>query len=88
MTLQSPKPYHEIGAFDAKTRLAELLRQVEEGEGFLITRRGKPVARLLPAQTDKDQDRGALLARMTARRKRLTPMAEPDFQALITRTRL
>ena len=38
----------EIGSFDAKTRLAELLREVEQGRAFTITRRGRPVARLVP----------------------------------------
>ncbi len=39
-----------IGAFEAKTHLAELLNRVERGEELLITRRGKPVARLCPVQ--------------------------------------
>jgi prevent-host-death family protein len=38
----------EIGAFDAKTRLSELLARVARGEVFRITRRGKPVAELRP----------------------------------------
>ena len=37
-----------IGAFDAKTRLPELLRAVQRGQRFTITRRGKPVATLAP----------------------------------------
>jgi prevent-host-death family protein len=40
----------EVGAFEAKTHLSELLAAVEAGEEVLITRRGKPVARLVPAQ--------------------------------------
>lgn len=39
----------EVGLFDAKTRLSELVQEVEAGESWTITRRGKPVARLLPA---------------------------------------
>jgi prevent-host-death family protein len=38
----------EIGAFEAKTHLSELLVAVEAGEAFTITRRGKPVAELRP----------------------------------------
>jgi len=37
-----------VGAFEAKTKLAELLDKVEAGELVTITRRGKPVARLMP----------------------------------------
>ena len=40
----------EIGAFEAKTHLSALLEAVEAGEEVLITRRGKPVARLVPAR--------------------------------------
>ncbi|MCG8505069.1 MAG: type II toxin-antitoxin system prevent-host-death family antitoxin [Sphingomonadales bacterium] len=39
----------EIGAFEAKTKLSELLRRVEEGESFRVTRHGRPVAILSPA---------------------------------------
>ena len=39
----------EIGAFEAKNRLGALLDRVEHGEEIVITRRGKPVAKLVPA---------------------------------------
>ena len=39
-----------IGAFDAKTRLSELLERVTRGEVFVITRHGHPIARLVPEQ--------------------------------------
>ena len=38
-----------VGAFDAKTHLSALLERVAEGESFVITRRGTPIARLVPA---------------------------------------
>ena len=37
-----------VSAFEAKTRLSELLRETERGRSFLIRRRGKAVARLVP----------------------------------------
>jgi prevent-host-death family protein len=36
-----------VGAFEAKTKLAELLDKVESGETVTITRRGKAVATLV-----------------------------------------
>jgi antitoxin (DNA-binding transcriptional repressor) of toxin-antitoxin stability system len=36
----------QIGAHDATTRLGELLDRVERGEEIVITRHGRPVARL------------------------------------------
>jgi prevent-host-death family protein len=38
----------DIGAFQAKTRLSELLDLVATGRRFRITKRGKPVAELGP----------------------------------------
>jgi prevent-host-death family protein len=38
----------EVGAFEAKTHLSELLAAVEAGETVTITRRGKAIARLVP----------------------------------------
>ena len=37
-----------VGSYEAKTHLAELLERVEKGERFTITRRGRPVAMLVP----------------------------------------
>ncbi len=36
------------GVRDAKARLSELLRDVQRGGEWLITERGKPIARLVP----------------------------------------
>jgi len=41
----------EIGSYDAKTKLPEILRRVEAGEAFTITNRGKPVADLVPSRS-------------------------------------
>src|SRR5690348_4128886 len=38
-----------VGAYEAKTHLAELLDRVEGGETITITRHGKPIAKLVPA---------------------------------------
>jgi prevent-host-death family protein len=45
----------EIGAFEAKTRLSELLEQVSRGRVFRITRRGKPVAELRPVTSSRQR---------------------------------
>lgn len=46
----------EIGAFEAKNRLSELLRATEAGRSFVITRRGRAVARLVPAVDESSLD--------------------------------
>ena len=45
-----------IGAFDAKTHLSSLLDRVAQGEEILITKRGRPVARLVPAVKDNQKE--------------------------------
>jgi prevent-host-death family protein len=45
----------EIGAFEAKNKFGHLLDQVEHGEAILITRRGKAVAKLVPAEPGFDR---------------------------------
>ena len=46
-----------VGAFEAKTKLAELLDKVEAGETVTITRRGKAVAELVRIRTVDEQER-------------------------------
>jgi len=46
-----------VGAFDAKTRLSELLDRVEAGEVIVITRHGTPIATLQPFDEDVDGKR-------------------------------
>lgn len=58
----------EIGAFEAKTHLSELLAAAEAGERVTITRRGQPVAELGPVA---GTDRSAALRRLADLRQRL-----------------
>ncbi len=51
----------EIGSYDAKTKLPEILRRVEGGEAFTITNRGKPIADLIPSRAgDKQKTEAAI----------------------------
>lgn len=38
----------EVGAFEAKTNLPRLLKRVQAGERFVITKHNRPVAELIP----------------------------------------
>lgn len=44
----------DIGAFEAKNTLGGLLDRVAQGEEITISRRGKPVAKLMPAESSRD----------------------------------
>lgn len=60
----------EVGAFEAKNKLSALLDRVEQGEEVVITRHGRPVARLVPSDGGIDPSRTlATLQRMRDRTK-------------------
>ena len=40
-----------VGVLEAETGIASLLQRVERGEEIVITRHGKPIARLVPTKT-------------------------------------
>jgi prevent-host-death family protein len=48
--------YIEVGSFDAKAKLSALLRDVERGQCYTITLRGRPVADLVPSGSTSHQD--------------------------------
>ena len=51
----------EIGAFEAKTHLPRLLKRVQAGERFVITKHNRPVAELIPFRThDASKIRAAI----------------------------
>ena len=44
---------YQVTVHEAKTRLSRLLREVVEGEDVVITRSGRPVARLVPVGRER-----------------------------------
>jgi prevent-host-death family protein len=74
--------YTEIGAFDAKTKLSEILRKVGQGERFTITRRGKPVADIVPSQI-KDRQRAAEAVRRLLAMPRIEGVSPETVKAWI-----
>ncbi len=60
-----------IGAYEAKTKFSQLIAGAEKGESFVITKNGRPVARLVPVATEQLVEAKAagerILARLDAR---------------------
>ncbi len=77
----------EVAVYEAKTRLSELLVDVEQGEQITITRRGVPVARLVGmiaakrGANSQRQQVGAAIAGLRELRKGVLP--EGDLRDLI-----
>jgi len=71
-----------IGIFEAKTKLAEICTAVaEDGADFVITRRGQPVARLVPVAVSPAPASTSLLQRLRSAESAYGPIdpAGPDF---------
>ncbi len=64
------------GSFYVKTHLSALLEEVEHGETVEITRRGKPIARIVPIESHDEARARALEA--LAYFKSLEPQPLPD----------
>ena len=61
-----------VGAFDAKTHLAELLDRVARGEKITITRHGVPAAVLVPVwKTEAKMTHREIVEGMRALRKKV-----------------
>jgi prevent-host-death family protein len=72
----------EIGAFEAKTHLSRLLREVERGRRYTITLRGRPVADLVPSERAVGADRKAAVHRMRSMPK-VAGVTDADVAAWI-----
>ncbi len=46
---------NEISTFKAKTHFSNLIVKIEHGESFLITKRGKPVAKIIPYKPETNE---------------------------------
>ena len=63
----------KVGAFEAKTHLAELLDRVAKGEKITITRRGIPAAILIPVDDKSLLSHQDIVEGLRALRKRVKP---------------
>jgi prevent-host-death family protein len=77
----------EIGAYEAKTKLPELLRQVQAGKRFTITNRGKAIADLVPSQSQEPKDPAAAIDKFLAFKKANPVRGRVDIKALIEKGR-
>lgn len=72
-----------VGAFEAKTHLSELLELAAMGERFTITKRGKPVAMIVPFEDEPSMTPGEAAAALRDLRTRLTLGEDLSVRELI-----
>jgi prevent-host-death family protein len=72
----------EIGAFEAKNTLGALLDRVEHGEEIVITRHGRPVARLVPNSGGIDRSQARAASERIRTRAAKVKLGRFDWNAL------
>ncbi|HZZ89568.1 MAG TPA: type II toxin-antitoxin system prevent-host-death family antitoxin [Caulobacteraceae bacterium] len=77
----------EVGVLEAKTHFSALLEEVTAGEEVTITRHGKPIAKLVPAEGLQDRAGPEVAARIRAIRdemeRRYGVVEDFDWKAAI-----
>ena len=73
----------EIGAYEAKTKLPELLRGIQAGNRYTITHRGEPVADLVPSEGTKGPGATTAVEQMTKFIAAAKPIKGVDVKKLI-----
>jgi len=68
-----------VGTYEAKTHLPRLPSQVEKGESITITRRGKPIAKLVPAEAAETKDVEQVIEEMLNYRDQHGPVLGDDL---------
>lgn len=59
----------EIGTFEAKARLSQILQEVKRGSRYTITLRGVPIADLIPSERSRFKDVRLAIEKMRNIRK-------------------
>jgi prevent-host-death family protein len=59
----------QIGAFEAKTHFSQIIDKVEHGADFIITKRGKPVAKIIPFEQQLEMTWEEAVAKLKEMRK-------------------
>lgn len=77
----------QVGSYEAKTKLPELLRGIQAGNRYTITLRGEAVADLVPADSTKQLDAEAAVDEMLYLMQACLPVGGISLKALINKGR-
>jgi prevent-host-death family protein len=59
----------QVGTFEAKTHFSQIIEKVENGADFIITKRGKPVAKIIPFEQEIKMTRKEAIEQLIELRK-------------------
>ena len=69
-----------IGSYEFKTKLSEILRRVRAGESFTITNRGEPAADVLPSKTASRQKTAVAIDNILRMNKTTVPVSDDRLE--------
>jgi len=72
---------HEVQASEAKAHFSELLDEVERGETIVITRHGRPIARIMPQADLRSEEIRKAIEEIKALRERAGKMSLEEILA-------
>ncbi len=61
----------DVGIYEAKSKLSQLVKKAEAGEEVILTRRGRPVAKIVNLAPASKRNRTALLREIHALARRV-----------------
>jgi antitoxin (DNA-binding transcriptional repressor) of toxin-antitoxin stability system len=73
----------EIGSYEAKTKLPELLRGIRAGNRYTITLRGEAIADLVPTEENKNSGTAVAVNKMLAFMQTRKAVSDINIKALI-----
>lgn len=77
----------DIGIYEAKSRLSQLVEKAEAGEEIILTRRGRPVARITGVRAGARGGRASLLREIRKLARRVKIPRATDLRAVIAEGR-
>jgi len=75
--------HEEVDTYEAKTHFPAYLRKVEAGARFIITRRGRPVAELIPVDSNVRSEAGTAARQMQEFMCKHAPVIGVDVKCLL-----
>lgn len=76
-----------VGSYEAKTHLPRLLSAVAQGDTIVITKHGKPIAKIIPFTEGRPRDKRAVVEAIRALRQTVQPLTGITAKDLINEGR-
>jgi len=77
----------DVGIYEAKSKLSQLIERAEAGEEIVLTRRGRAVAKIVGVAAPNARDRAVLLDEIRALSRKVKIPRQVSIQELVAEGR-